>query len=135
MRTLVFFTILSTLALACGGEEAPAAGEATGASTETPSAPAADTSLPGDPVAGEAVYTANCLPCHGADGTGNGGLTGGNFIGEPERLQQGNDVLLGEIADGINRNGRVMPPWKVTLTEQQRKDALSYIRHHFGHQD
>jgi len=134
MRTLLFLSLLSSLALACGGEEAVTSGS-TGESTAAPSAAAADTSLPGDAAAGEAVYTANCLPCHGADGTGNGGVTGGNFVAEPERLQQGNDVLLGEIADGINRNGKVMPPWKDTLTEQQRKDALSYIRHHFGHQD
>jgi mono/diheme cytochrome c family protein len=131
MRTLIFIALLSTLGFACGGEE----GATTGASTETPSAAAADISLPGDAAAGEAVYTANCLACHGADGTGNGGMTGGNFIGEPERLQQGNDILLAEIADGINRNGKVMPAWKDTLTEQQRKDALSYIRHHFGHQN
>jgi len=134
MRTLLFLALLSSFALACGGEEAATSGS-TGEPAAAPSAPAADISLPGDAAAGEAVYTANCLPCHGADGTGNGGLTGGNFIAEPERLQKGNDVLLGEIADGINRNGRVMPPWKDTLTEQQRKDALSYIRHHFGHQD
>ena len=128
MRTLIFVTLLSALGLACGGEEASTGNEGANAA-------AADTSLPGDPVAGEAVYVANCLACHGADGAGNGGVTGGDFIGEPARLQQGNDVLLGEIADGINRNGKVMPPWKDTLTEQQRKDALSYIRHHFGHQN
>ena len=131
MRTLLVISLLISFALACGGEEGAPSGATTGASTGAP----ADLSLPGDPAAGEAVFTANCLPCHGADGTGNGGVTGGNFIGEPARLQQGNDVLLREIADGINRNGRVMPPWKDSLTEQQRKDALSYIRHQFGHQN
>lgn len=130
MRTLLVISILSSFAFACGGQDAAPNGAATGATGA-----AADLSLPGDPAAGEAVYTANCLPCHGADGTGNGGVTGGNFIAEPERLQKGNDVLLGEIADGINRNGRVMTAFKDTLTEQQRKDALSYIRHHFGHQN
>ncbi|NOY92490.1 MAG: cytochrome c [Deltaproteobacteria bacterium] len=134
MRTLLTLALFSTLALACGGEEASGGNAAGGSATEAPEAPAADISLPGDAAAGEAIYTANCLACHGADGTGNGGMTGGNFIGEPERLQKGNDVLLGEIANGINRNGKVMPAWKDTLTEQERKDALSYIRHHFGHQ-
>ena len=125
--------------LGCGGEEAAAGGDeptedhaATDESTETehPSNENADTSIPGDPEAGEAVYVANCQACHGADGRGNGGV-GGDFVGDPERLQQDNAVLLGKIADGIS-GARTMPPMRDILSVEERTNALSYIRQTFG---
>ena len=117
------------LALGCGEDETSGEG-AGGTSDETGGGAAIDTSLPGDPAAGQAIYEANCQACHGADGRGNGGV-GGDFVGEPERLQQDNEVLLTTIADGIS-GARTMPPQRDLLTEEERRNALSYIRQTFG---
>ena len=117
----------------CGDDDDEPTSEPTTEPTE-PTAPTgpADTSLPGDPVAGEPIYTSKCIACHGADGRGNGGI-GGDFIGEPERLQQDNAILLEKIAKGITGN-RVMPPHDGVLSEEEQKNALAYIRSAFGSQ-
>lgn len=128
MRYVLMFLLAGALASGCGDDGSSGEGEGAG---EGENANAnADTSMPGDPAAGEAIYTTNCVACHGADGRGNGGV-GGDFIGEPERLAQDNAVLIAKIADGITGN-RVMPPHKDILTDQEIKDALSYIRQEWG---
>lgn len=144
--------VLALLLGACGGEpEAPAAAAAEPAAATTttastagsrsrsrgddfdPSAPEyqGDHSLPGDPVAGEIVYRANCVACHDARGTGNGGMTGADFVHDRRRLSKNNEVLLRSISEGI-ANSPAMPAHRDILTEQQMRDALSYIRQTFG---
>lgn len=91
----------------------------------------AEHSLPGDPVAGAAIYARVCVACHAADGRGNGGLTGGNFS-EPARLAKTNTLLLSEIRDGLNRGPVAMPAQRGALSDQEMKDALAYIRKTFG---
>ena len=125
MGVLIPMTV-ALLLVACGGEES---------GTDETSATGGgggevDSSLPGDPAAGQAIYVANCQACHGADGRGNGGI-GGDFVGEPARLQQSNEVLLGRIADGIT-GARTMPPQRDLLSEEERRNALSYLRQTFG---
>lgn len=88
--------------------------------------------MPGDPVAGEAVYNKVCLACHGADGKANGGLTGLNFVAEPTRLNKTNEELLTSIRDGFKGKNAVMPAHKDSLTDKEMKDALSYVRKRFG---
>lgn len=90
-----------------------------------------DHSLPGDPVAGATVYTTTCIPCHGADGRGNGGMTGADFIDDHSRLAKNNETLLHSITEGIP-NTPPMPSHRAILTEVQIRDALSYVRVHFG---
>lgn len=90
-----------------------------------------DHSLPGDPVAGEEVYRANCLACHAANGRGNGGITGADFVGDRRRLARNNEVLLRSIREGIP-NSPAMPAHADLLTDQQMRDALSYVRQTFG---
>ena len=95
---------------------------------------AGDHSLPGDPEAGAEVYGRICVACHGADGTGNGGITGADFVHDESRLSKSNEELLTSIENGIPNNPP-MPPQGDNLSEQERKDALSYIRREFGQQD
>jgi mono/diheme cytochrome c family protein len=90
-----------------------------------------DHSLPGDPVAGETVYRTNCIACHAADGRGNGGITGADLAGDPRRLAKNNDTLLRSIREGVSASP-AMPAHRDILTDQQMRDALSYVRSHFG---
>ena len=126
MRNWILALLLTLPLAGCGDDEANGEQGTEGETTDS----AVDTSLPGDPAAGQAIFEANCIACHGRDGRGNGGL-GGDFVGEPQRLQQDNAVLLGHIADGIN-GARIMPAQRDILTEEQRRDVLSYIRQQFG---
>lgn len=116
---------LGAVAVGCDDDEGDGGEGASAAST-------ADTSLPGDPEAGEAVYQRVCLACHGADGRGNGGVTGADFIGDTSRLAKDNDLLVAHIRDGILDKSPPMPPQGGVLSEQEIKDALSYIRREFG---
>jgi mono/diheme cytochrome c family protein len=90
--------------------------------------------LPGDPVAGEAVYKKICTACHQADGSGMNGMLAANFVTDKTRLAKSNEELLISIRDGRTVDGKVMPPQKGILSEQEMKDALSYIRKSFGDQ-
>ncbi|MBX3249025.1 MAG: cytochrome c [Myxococcales bacterium] len=139
------------LALAsCGGSEAtseePAAEQAAtasatsmagargGAAAFDPNAPEyqGDHSLTGDPTAGAAVYQANCVACHAADGRANGGVTGADLVGDPRRLAKNNDTLLRAIRDGVLDASPAMPPHRDILTDEQICDALAYVRSTFG---
>lgn len=88
--------------------------------------------LPGNSVAGAAVYGRVCVACHGADGRGNGGLTGANFVGDATRLAKTNTQLLTSIRDGVTTGPAPMPAQRGALSEQEMKDVLAYIRKQFG---
>lgn len=67
---------------------------------------------------GEALYTANCAPCHGADGTGVDDL-GPNIVSE---LHHGDAQLIGVI---LNGDGDMEP---VNVTEEQARLIVDYMR-------
>lgn len=90
-----------------------------------------DHSLPGDPVAGEVVFRTNCVACHGADGRGNGGMTGADFVRDRRRMAKNNDTLLRSIREGIVATP-AMPAHAAILSDTQIRDALSYVRVTFG---
>lgn len=141
--------LLAAGVVACGGESATPAptstppptttaagsggGGAAGGGAADLSGPEyqGDHSLPGDPVAGEAVYAANCVACHAANGRGNGGVTGADFVGDRRRLAKNNETLLRSIREGVP-NAMPMPAHRDILTDVQMRDALSYVRAHFG---
>lgn len=102
-------------------------GEAAGAKVELH-----DVGPVGDPVAGAKVYAKVCIACHQKDGKGMGGMLAANFVDEKERLQKPDSVLLNSIAEGKKGKKAVMPPHKDVLSEQERKDALAYVRKTFG---
>ena len=124
-------------ALGCGEQQASDGAEKTGTEAEATAQAATPSggshALPGNPQAGQEVYGRICSACHGADGRGNGGITGADFIGDAARLSKPNDVLLASIRDGVD-SSPPMPPQKGILSEQEMKDALSYIRAEFGKQ-
>ncbi len=88
--------------------------------------------LPGDPEAGKEVYLRVCSACHQPDGSGLNGMLAANFVSDKTRLAKPNEVLLNSIRNGIVADNKIMPPQKDVLSEQEMKDALSYIRKTFG---
>ena len=122
--TLILALIASIVLAGCGGEKTKAGQGSASPSTKHP--------LPGDPVAGEAVYKRICIACHQADGSGLNGMLAANFVSEKERLAKSNKELLKSIREGITKDNRIMPPQKGILTEKEMADALSYVRKTFG---
>ncbi len=77
----------------------------------------------GDLSAGKAIFTANCIACHKADGGGGIGpnLTDSNWI-----LGGGIKNVFTTISEG-GRAGKGMVPWKTELSPLQRAQVSSYL--------
>jgi mono/diheme cytochrome c family protein len=75
-----------------------------------------------DVAAGEATYKAKCVGCHGADGKGKPAMKTGDLASAD--VQKKSDADL----SGIITNGKPPMPAYKTLTADQVKDLVSYIR-------
>ena len=94
---------------------------------------------PGDASAGRGVFQANCSPCHGEEGTGDGpaaeglevpprDLTSGIFqytSTEPGQPPTDGD-LFRTILEGVQ--GTAMPPWRRQLTDRQIWNVVQYVK-------
>lgn len=85
---------------------------------------------------GKAIYNYYCAPCHGLKGNGEGPNAGNlsrrprNFTDKPYMATK-TDRDLYQIVEGGGSAvslSYLMPPWGDTLTEQERLDAIVYIR-------
>jgi len=80
----------------------------------------------GDPAAGKGLFQSKCAECHNADskepkvGPGFQGVKGG-------KLPSGGKATREVILDIVNNGQDAMPPFKDTLTEQQREDVTAYV--------
>ncbi len=86
----------------------------------------------GNAAAGRRVYREACNKCHGQDGRGSGGLTGGNFVDEKSRLAKSDTELIEIIKEGKKGKIGTMPAHEDLLTDQQIRDVLAYIRATYG---
>ncbi len=75
-----------------------------------------------DAAAGGATFKAKCAGCHGADGAGKDAMKTRD-LGSADVQKQSDADLSGIIANGKGK----MPPYK-TLSADQVKDLVSYIR-------
>ena len=79
---------------------------------------------------GKEVYVDRCLTCHGCAGNGLGSyaqtliITPANFKQEPFRSMS-EDEWFWHVSEGVQ--GSVMPPWRESLSDQERWDVIRYI--------
>jgi cytochrome c oxidase cbb3-type subunit 3 len=129
MRVLPVLTVLLAAAALAG---CGSSGNSDTAQQPTP--PPAAPPLPGGPpapgatatdvAAGKAIFQANCVACHGANGKGID-KEAPDFTNAKWQAKHSDQELLETIANGHKNE---MPAFKNKLTEQQRKDALAYVR-------
>jgi mono/diheme cytochrome c family protein len=103
---------------------------------------APSTALAGDPAAGKALYTVNCVACHGETGKGDGVV--GRALNPPPRdfsaahfmFDTDGDGKTGTDADiknviqkgaGAFGGSPLMAPWPV-LTDADIENLIAYIR-------
>jgi len=81
---------------------------------------------------GAATYRRYCVACHGADGRGNGGITGKDFVGDRLALAQRSDTdLATSVRDGKRGERGVMPPHRPVLKDAQIAEVVDYVRQRF----
>ncbi|MDP2309902.1 MAG: cytochrome c [Pseudomonadota bacterium] len=83
------------------------------------------TEIVGDATAGEAVYTANCSSCHGADGTGA-------TADASDLTVVTNELTDTAMATAINDGKGTMPGFSSSLDEQAVADVIAYLHEAFG---
>jgi len=113
---MVLVTLVATVAVGCSQDEAQTEGA----------------SVLGNAAAGRRTYKDACRKCHGQDGKGNDGLTGGNFVDDKSRLAKSDAELIEIIKEGKEGKIGTMPAHKALLTDQQIRDVLAYIRATYG---
>jgi cytochrome c oxidase cbb3-type subunit 2 len=84
---------------------------------------------------GKELYVERCLTCHGCAGNGLGSYAGtlivtpANYKQEPFRSMP-DDQWFWHVSEGVQ--GTVMPPWKESMTEDQRWRVIRYIQEVFA---
>ncbi len=74
--------------------------------------------------AGEAVYTANCAECHGADG--KGAVENARDFSEAAYMRESAPV---NFYQSITNGKEAMPAFKDTLTDEDRWNVIYYLWH------
>lgn len=85
--------------------------------------------------AGKELYVDRCMTCHGCAGNGLGSYAGtltvtpANFKQEPFRSMP-DEQWFWHVSEGVQ--GTVMPPWKESMTEEERWQVIRYIQQVFS---
>jgi mono/diheme cytochrome c family protein len=98
-------------------------------SAQERAAPRQDIILGSDPRNGKSLFEQHCVLCHGPRGKGDGLEIAGAEVADLSSAatqRRLNVDLIKTIHDG--RPGKVMPSWKLRLSDKQVHDVLAYIR-------
>jgi len=85
--------------------------------------------------AGKELYVDHCLTCHGCAGNGLGSYAGtlivtpASFKQEPFRSMP-DDQWFWHVSEGVP--GTVMPPWKGSMSEEERWQVIRYVQQAFA---
>ncbi len=90
----------------------------------------------GNPSAGMATFTQNCIICHGAEGRGDGPASAGlspkpaNFW---ERFESTEEKQVRVVTNGgaSEKLSPIMPSFGDALSTQQIRDVVAYVRDRF----
>lgn len=122
MTRITIVTLLTLGALACSTEQRGPDQFPIGKSELT-----APSDLPG-----AATYRRYCVSCHGADGRGNGGITGKDFVADRAALAARDDAsLASSVREGKRGERAVMPAHKPVLKDPQIDEVIGYVRTRF----
>ena len=81
----------------------------------------------GNAKGGKAVYERNCASCHGRNGKGLGDASPTpDFTNRSAMASRSDEQLYEKITNGGKGTG--MPAWRSRLSEQERRDVITYIR-------
>lgn len=80
---------------------------------------------------GAALYAQHCQACHQADGRGLDGRVAADFNASPGVLDKSDEELLRSVREGRTGSIGTMPAMGATLTEEELRQALSFVRASF----
>ena len=96
--------------------------------------PASPRSLPGEMTTGKKLYMTRCMTCHQRDGSGaiKGRRWAADFTDPNGVLSRSDADLMESIRKGKEGEFSRMPAFGPTVSDQDMKDVLGYIRKHFN---
>jgi len=118
-------------------EPAAPAGVEQATTAAMPAQPVADgSSFRGDPAKGAPIYAQLCSTCHGPTGAGDGPAAAAL---NPKPAAHNDPVFMATLTDEVIfnaiKNGGasvgkspLMPPWGATLSDEQIRDVLAFVR-------
>ncbi len=83
-----------------------------------------------DDAGGAQTYKSNCVVCHGADGTGT--PTGKSLMAPDLHSDAVQKMTVAQMTTQVSDGKNNMPPFKSTLSEEQIKEVVAYVRTTFG---
>ncbi len=79
---------------------------------------------------GAQTFKSNCVVCHGADGTGT--ATGKSLMAPDLHSDAVQKMTVAQMISQVSDGKNNMPPFKSTLTDDQIKNVVMYVRTTFG---
>jgi mono/diheme cytochrome c family protein len=81
----------------------------------------------GDAAKGKEVF-GQCAVCHDADTTEQKMGPGLKGLFKRDKLVNGKKVTEATVRDKIEQGGNGMPPFKDTLSDQEKDDVIAYLK-------